>query len=213
MRAGKAPAYLLVGALSYPLVRLVFRARWQGTEHVPRRGGAVVASNHVSNFDPWPLALGVFPTQFRFMAKIELFRPPLSLLLRLVGSFPVDRGAPDRAALATAVELCRAGYLVLMFPEGTRRSKGLRKRFDPKPHTGAARIALRAGVPLVPAAVRGTERLSRLGPLRVVYGPPIDVSDLAALDNRAAAHEATRRLLAAIEELESSLWRDAPAPG
>jgi 1-acyl-sn-glycerol-3-phosphate acyltransferase len=166
----------------------------------------VIASNHLSNLDAFPLALGVFPRrQLVFMAKIELFRPPLGTILRVLGGFPVDRSRPDRDALQTAVDLCRRGELLLMFPEGTRRAKGLRKRFVPTPHSGAARIALRAGVPLIPAAVSGTDALGRLGPVRVAYGAPIEVADLATGDRRTAASVATERLMAAIAELEASL--------
>jgi 1-acyl-sn-glycerol-3-phosphate acyltransferase len=94
---------------------------------------------------------------------------------------------------------------VVMFPEGTRQAKGLRKRHTARPHTGAARIALAAGAPLVPAAIAGTDRLSRLGPLRVAYGPPIDVSDLEGVDTKTAAQVATDRLMAKIDELKESL--------
>src|SRR5207244_3505344 len=102
----------------------------------------------------------------------------LAPLLRHGGAFPVRRGMNDRTAVQTAVELARAGDIVVMFPEGTRRKKGLRKKFRPQAHTGSARIALMAGVPLVPAAIVGTDRLSRLGRLRVLYGEPIPLDDL-----------------------------------
>jgi len=92
-----------------------------------------------------------------------------------------------------------------MFPEGTRRRKGLVKRHEARPRTGAARIALEAGVPLVPAAVSGTDRLLRLGPLHVAYGPPVEIDDLRGRDVRDASQEATDRLMARIDELEGSL--------
>ncbi len=197
--------YRAIALASWPLVRIGLRGRFAGAGNVPD-GGAVLASNHLSNFDGWPLGIALFPRRgLRFMAKVELFRPPLGPVLRALGCFPVDRSRPDREALATAVDLCRAGELVVMFPEGTRRRKGLRKRFVAEPHTGAARIALRAGVPLVPAAVAGTDRLSRLGPVRVAFGPPLDLSDLAGLDRRAAATVATERLMSAITQLEQTL--------
>ena len=108
-------------------------------------------------------------------------------------------------AIATAVELARAGHVVAMFPEGTRRRKGLHKKFEARPRTGAARIALEAGVPLVPAATRGMDSLARLGPLRVAYGEPIPLDDLRDQDLREASTEATERLMARIAELEASL--------
>jgi 1-acyl-sn-glycerol-3-phosphate acyltransferase len=94
---------------------------------------------------------------------------------------------------------------VVMFPEGTRRRKGLRKKHEARAHTGAARIALSADAPLVPAAINGTDRLSRLGPLRVAYGPPIPLDDLRGQEISPAAREATERLMAEIRELEASL--------
>jgi 1-acyl-sn-glycerol-3-phosphate acyltransferase len=92
-----------------------------------------------------------------------------------------------------------------MFPEGTRRQKGLRKKHVARAHTGAARIALGAGAPLVPAAIKGTDRLSRLGPLRVAFGEPLDLSDLEALDLKSGSEMATERLMARIEELHETL--------
>jgi 1-acyl-sn-glycerol-3-phosphate acyltransferase len=139
------------------------------------------------------------------MGKSELFNPVLGPLLRAGGAFPVRRGERDAEAIATAVRLCREGQVVVMFPEGTRRKKGLRKRHEARAHTGAARIALRAGAPLVPAAIKGTDRISRVGPLRVEYGKPLPIDDLRGQDVKRAAHEATERLMAAIRELEGAL--------
>lgn len=187
-------------------MRLLFRATWRGADNVPDATGAVLASNHLSNTDGWPLALGVFPRRtLRFMAKVELFRPPLGVLLRALGCFPVDRERPGSGPLRTAVSLARSGEVVVMFPEGTRRQKGRAKRFEPEPHVGAARIAMRAGVPLIPVALAGTDRLSKLGPIRVAYGPPVSLGDLKDLDRKAAATIATERLMSAIKDLEDTL--------
>jgi len=198
--------YLVLGAVSRPVVGALFRLRAHGLENVPSEGGFVLAANHWSNLDPWPLGLPLYPRRFlRFMAKSELFWFPLGPIIRAGGAFRVRRGEGDAEALQTAVTLARAGHAVVMFPEGTRRRKGLRKKHEARWHTGAARIALEAGVPLVPAAVAGTERLARLGPLRVAYGPPIPLDDLpeSSLEQRAQA--ATDRLRSAITELERSL--------
>ena len=115
------------------------------------------------------------------------------------------RGEQDENAIATAVGLARDGNAVVMFPEGTRRRKGRRKKHEARFRIGAARIALEAGVPLVPAGIAGTDRLARLGPLRVAYGPPIEVADLAGAPIREAAHVATQRLEKAVAELEDSI--------
>ena len=195
--------YLLVGGLSWPVVKVVFRHRATGTENVPSAGGLVLAANHWSNFDPWPLAIPFFPHRFfRFMAKAELFWFPLGRVIEAAGGFRVRRGEQDDEAIATAVALVRDGHAVVMFPEGTRRRKGLRKRHEARWRTGAARIALEAGVPLVPAGIAGTERLGRLGPLRVAYGCPIAVDDLASLPAGDAARVATDRLAEAVHGLE-----------
>lgn len=198
--------YLLVGGVSWPVLKVLFRLRAKGVENLPATGGFVLAANHWSNFDPWPLGVPLFPGRFlRFMAKSELYWFPLRLVIDAGGGFPVRRGERDDVAIATAVRLAREGHAVVMFPEGTRRRKGLRKKYEPRWHTGAARIAYEAGVPLVPAAVAGTNRLARLGPLRVAYGIPIDVGDLAQTPPQEAARIATDRLRAEIARLEESL--------
>ena len=189
--------YLVIAVVSWPVLRGLFRLRATGVENLPA-GPFVLAANHTSNFDPWPLGLPLFPRRFlRFMAKSELFWFPLSLVVRAGGGFRVRRGEGDVEAVETAVRLCRGGHVVVMFPEGTRRKKGLRKRHQARWHSGAARIAIKAAVPLVPAAIAGTDRLSRLGPLRVAYGAPV------SLDG--GADEATERLQDAVESLEESL--------
>ena len=199
------PLYLVIAALSWPFVLGPFRLRARGTENLPP-GGFVLGANHTSNFDPWPLALPLFPRrQLRFMAKSELFNPILGPLLSGGGAFPVQRGHGDLEAIQTASELVRNGEIVVMFPEGTRRKKGLREKHQARPHTGAARIALDADAPLVPAAIKGTDRLSHLGPLRVAFGPPVPIEDLRGEEVKGAAREATERLMSAIHALEDSL--------
>lgn len=199
-----SPFYLFVGTVSWPFVRGLYRLRVRGLEHLPA-GGFVLAANHTSNLDPWALGMPLLPhRQLRFMAKSELFNPVLAPFLRAGGAFKVRRGEGDMEAMRTAAELARQGEIVVMFPEGTRQKKGLRKKHTARPHTGAARIALTAGVPLVPAAITGTDRLSRLGPLRVTYGEPIDLSDLEGMDAKEACAEATERLMTKIEELRTA---------
>ena len=200
-----SPLYRIVGTLSLPFVKGLYRLHARGLEHLPE-GGFVLAANHTSNFDPWPLGIPFLPDrQLRFMAKSELFNPILAPFLRAGGAFKVRRGEGDVEAMRTAIELVKDGEIVVMFPEGTRQTKGLRKKRAARPHTGAARIALAAGAPLVPAAIAGTDRLSRLGPLRVAYGEPIDVSDLDGADTKTSAQVATDRLMTKIGELKETL--------
>jgi 1-acyl-sn-glycerol-3-phosphate acyltransferase len=197
--------YNVIAAATWPLLYGVFRLSSTGKENVPE-GGCVLACNHVSSFDPWPLGIPLWPHTFmRIMAKSELYWFPLSKIIEGAGAFPVRRGQHDTVAIETAVRLAHEGNVVTMFPEGTRRTKGLVKRFEARPRTGAARIALEAGVPLVPAAVSGTDKLLRLGKLRVAYGPPVEIDDLRGKEIAEAAQEATARLMARIEALEASL--------
>jgi 1-acyl-sn-glycerol-3-phosphate acyltransferase len=193
--------YRTIARGSSPLVYGLFRLRAEGRENLPAQG-FVLAANHLSNFDPWPLGLAVYPRPLRFVAKAELYKPVLGAILEACGAFPVRRGERDPEAYRTAVRLAQEGEIVAMFPEGTRRAKGARKKWVARPHPGAARIALAAGVPLVPAAVTGGDRLARLGPLRVQIGPPVETSDLVGIPRREAAERATERLMERIAELE-----------
>jgi 1-acyl-sn-glycerol-3-phosphate acyltransferase len=201
-----ATSYFSYGLLSWPVFRFLYRLRATGLENLPAEGGFVLAANHTSNLDPWPLGMPLWPRrQLHFMAKVELFNPVLGPLLRLGGAFPVRRGERDLEAMETAIGLCREGKVVAMFPEGTRARKGIVKKFEHRARTGSARIALSAGVPLVPAAIAGTDRLLRFPKLRVAYGQPVPLDDLAELSPREAAHTATERLMSAIYALREQL--------
>ena len=155
----------------------------------------MLAANHTSNFDPWPLGLPLFPRRFlRFMAKSELFWFPLSLVIR-AGGFRVRRGEGDVEADRDAVRLCREGHVVVMFPEGTRR-KGCGNATRP------AGTRARPGSRSRPRC-RSSRRRSA-GPtgsagsaLRVAYGAPV------SLDG--GADDATDQLRDAIETLEATL--------
>ena len=197
-----------MGVLLLPAMKSLYRLQAGGVENLPAEGGYVLASNHLSNFDPWVLAYPLWPRRrLRSMAKAELFNPLLAPLLRASGAFPVRRGGSDRDAYRTAIEIVRSGEVLLVFPEGARRSKGRwkGKRRRQQVQSGAARIALSAGGPLVPAALVGTDRLTRLGPLRVSFGSPIATSGLEGRPRHEAAAALTERLMTAIRELEADL--------
>jgi 1-acyl-sn-glycerol-3-phosphate acyltransferase len=183
---------------------LLYRLRAEGLEHIPSDGGFVIAANHISALDPWALGYPLWPRRrLRWMAKVELFRHSfVGWMARAGGAFPVRRGEHDQQALQTAIDVVRAGDVLVMFPEGTRRRKG---RPRPRPHSGAARIARSAGVPLIPAAVAGTDRPGRLERWRVAYGPPIPLGDAAGDGGRRAADVATERLMEEIALLEERL--------
>jgi len=189
--------YRLIAFLSRPFVYGLFRLEVEGKENLPR-AGFVLAANHTSNLDPWAIGLPLMPTRWlRFMAKSELYWSPLSLVLDAAGAFKVRRGEGDVEAIQTAVDLVRDAEIVVMFPEGTRQKKGLRKKWAARPRTGAARIAHKAGAPLVPVAIKGTDGLARLARWKVAYGEPFEPG--------ADAQAATERLMREIDALHETL--------
>lgn len=146
--------------------------RWQivGRENVPADGGLVVASNHVSYWDPVVVGCAL-PRKIFFMAKAELFAiPVLGPVIASLGAFPVNRQGTDARAVKKALQLLRQGELVGIFPEGTRSHNG---KLLP-PHVGVAMLALRAKVPVLPVAVVGSRGV--FGRVRVVIGRPLDFS-------------------------------------
>jgi 1-acyl-sn-glycerol-3-phosphate acyltransferase len=156
------------------IIPLVAKLRTEGLENVPKDGPVILASDHISWFDI-PLVSIRIPRITHYMAKIELFGiPVLGGILRLLGAFSVRRGEGDREALRTAQRVLQEGELLIIFPEGHRSGGHL---IEGK--SGTALIALRAGVPVVPVAVFGTERILkgfRIGPfaprVTVRYGKP-----------------------------------------
>lgn len=160
------------------LVRVVFRTRLSGAENIPA-SGAIIAGNHVSYLDPI-LMWCASPRPVHFMAKRELWDSPvIAWMLPRLWGFPVTRGEPDRTAITTATELLKAGELVGVFPEGGRAEEGSDELRAAQ--GGAAFIALRAGVPIVPVAFVGTEKAWPKGAKRprlvrtyISVGAPID---------------------------------------
>jgi 1-acyl-sn-glycerol-3-phosphate acyltransferase len=192
--------YEIVRLAAWIPLRLLFRLHVEGVEHVPA-GGAIIAPTHRSNFDSLVVGVALRGRMLRFMAKAELYRyGPLAWILRSAGAFKVERGKADTDAVAMAIGLARAGALVCVFPEGTRNRDG-----RARPHSGAARITMAAGVPMVPVLVSGTDRV-RLFPPRLprfvaTFAEPIAVDDLGELDERWRARRITERWEAAIARL------------
>ena len=161
-------------AIAFFLV-LLFRWRVTGAENIPVSGGVIIASNHISNFDPFVVGTAV-SRKLHFMAKEELFvNPVMRAIIQWLGAFPVRRGASDRTAIRTAINLLENGNMVGLFPEGTRSKNGQLGQAEP----GLAMIAAKAGATIVPTAVIGTNKVFRDGSLlpqfRVYFGKPIVV--------------------------------------
>jgi 1-acyl-sn-glycerol-3-phosphate acyltransferase len=182
-----SPAYRLVVRLVRPVLRVVTRRDWRGAEHLPA-GGFVAVSNHLSYTDPFTHAHflvdhGIPP---RYLAKDAVFELPVAgRIVRAAGQIPVRRGSVDAAkALQAAVDAVRAGECVAVYTDGTlTRDPGL---WPMTGKTGAARIALTTGAPVIPIAQWGPQELLapygkrphllRHPTVHVWAGPPVDLS-------------------------------------
>ncbi|NLY74288.1 MAG: 1-acyl-sn-glycerol-3-phosphate acyltransferase [Firmicutes bacterium] len=164
------------------LLKLLCRYRVIGKENFPRSGPVIVASNHLSNWDP--LMIGVaMPRQIFFVAKEELFRIPLvSALIKAWGAIPIKRGRGDRDALSKSLDLLKHNHAVGIFIEGKRNLGNPETMLKPQP--GAAMLALKSGAPVVPVALINTNRILRsLKRVRVIIGKPIRFTDKTGLES------------------------------
>ena len=162
--------------LAYVLLVLFFRLRVRGREHIPARGGFILAGNHVSYMDPLVFGAGS-PRALFYMARDTLFRQPLfGWFLRKIHAFPLKRNAADFEAIHKGLKHLDAGHGLLIFPEGTRADSEATGR----PFAGVGFLARKANVPVVPAYVSGTKEAMPKGtkkihcvPVCVRYGAPI----------------------------------------
>jgi 1-acyl-sn-glycerol-3-phosphate acyltransferase len=140
-----------------PVLMLLFWLKRIGREHIPAKGGVILAPNHRSFLDPWVVGVCLRRPAY-FVAKRELFeRRWMGWFLNSLGAFPIRRGESDEEAMETARQLVERGEAVLIFPEGTRIRRG--SLGDAR--RGVGRLALETGAPVVPVAVAGTERARR----------------------------------------------------
>ncbi|GEB48261.1 MULTISPECIES: lysophospholipid acyltransferase family protein [Streptomyces] len=211
--------YVLLG----PLLRLLFRPRIQGLEHIPERGAAIVAGNHLSFSDHF-LMPAILRRRITFLAKAEYFTGPglkgrlTAAFFRSVGQIPVDRSGKGagRAAVEEGLTVLRRGELLGIYPEGTRSHDGRLY----KGRVGVASMALEAGVPVVPCAMVGTfelqppgRKLPRPGPVTIRFGKPLDFSRFAGLEGeRAVLRAVTDEIIHEIMRLSGQEYVDMYAP-
>jgi 1-acyl-sn-glycerol-3-phosphate acyltransferase len=198
-------SFYWIGTLfGYLAVKLFGRVKYIGVENVPIKGGVLLCGNHVSYIDPPALASGV-PRLVHFMAKSELFDIPLlGKFIRSVGTFPVKRNTADRTAIKTAIQYLQNGEVVAMFPEGMRSLDGKLKEASP----GVGMIALKAKAVIIPVGLIDTQKLLpphtrffRFCKVKIIYGEPVDISDLYGQSGREAVEEVGRRVMSAIAKL------------
>jgi 1-acyl-sn-glycerol-3-phosphate acyltransferase len=217
-------AFRFAESIVRPLVRLLTRHEWRGRENVPLTGGCVVVVNHTSHADPFVVAhyLVNVPRLPRFLGKESVFRIPVAgRILSSAGQIPVYRETADASrSYSAAVAAVRAGECVVIYPEGTlTRDPDL---WPMRGKTGAARVALETGCPVIPLAQWGSHRVLspygkdlRLVPpqrVTVAAGPPVDLSGFQGrpVDARALLG-ATDAIMDALSALVGQL-RDAEPP-
>ena len=209
-----------------PLAKAIWRPTVVGLEHVPRTGGVILASNHLSFADSVVIPV-VVPRKVVFLAKSDYFTGPgvkgtaSRLWFEGLGMLPVDRD-DTKAALAsldTALEVLARGEAFGIYPEGTRSRDGRLYRG----RTGVAHLALTAGVPVVPVGLTGTEKLQPVGsslprvvPITVRFGAPVEVAGrYDGVPTGRARREVTDEIMAAIAHLSgqepAGVYNERPA--
>lgn len=208
-----------------PAIKLAWRPKVEGLEHVPATGGAIFAGNHLSVADEFFLG-AVIDRPIAFWAKEDYFTTPgvkgmfFKTLMNGLGAIPVHR-AGGRAALSAfddAIPHLQAGGLVCIYPEGTRSPDGRLYRG----RTGAARLALAAGVPIIPVGVIGTEKVQPIGQVlptikrdavTIKFAKPIEVSHWKdSASESSAAREITDSLMKTIQQLTGQTYVARYAP-
>jgi 1-acyl-sn-glycerol-3-phosphate acyltransferase len=208
--------YRLLKRALIPVVHLMFHPRVEGLAHVPSTGPAILCANHLSILDPVIVSVVVPRTVF-YLGKSEYFGWRWRWFFGRLGVMPVVRrgGAAGESSLERGRAVLDAGALLGIYPEGTRSPDGRLYRGK----TGAARLAIRTGAPLVPIGVIGSRALMpphawlpRPGPVVVRFGPPLDFSEYGGRDHdRLALREATDALMSAIAALSGQTYADVYA--
>ncbi|TDT39138.1 1-acyl-sn-glycerol-3-phosphate acyltransferase [Streptomyces sp. BK208] len=211
--------YVLKYVLLGPLLRVVFRPRIEGLDHVPGSGAAIVAGNHLSFSDHF-LMPAVLKRRITFLAKAEYFTGPglkgrlTAFFFRSAGQIPVDRSGKEagKAAIREGLGVLDRGELLGIYPEGTRSHDG--RLYKGK--VGVAVMAIRAGVPVVPCAMIGTfeaqppgRKIPKLHPVVIRFGEPLDFSRYAGMEGEKAVLRAvTDEIVHAILTLSGQEYVD-----
>jgi 1-acyl-sn-glycerol-3-phosphate acyltransferase len=192
---------------------LLLNIQIKGRQHVPQSGPYIIASNHLSWTDI-PLVPAYLSTQVVYVAKEELFKGKMNWLVRFLGAIPVKRGEADRQLLRAADDLLKRGKVLIIFPEGHRSET---RQMIPA-NAGVGMIALRAGVPIVPVAVCGSEyALKKFRPrVTITYGEPLILQPkgpkITKEDITAATNTTMQRIAAMLPSSYRGVYGTEPAP-
>ncbi len=146
----------IIRSLTGSLSKLFFPLKILGTENIPKAGGFILASNHLSNIDPFVVGLAAQPRWLTYMAKDSLFQNKIfGYILSKCGAFPLKRENRDIGAMKGALKRLKSGYGLLVFPEGTRRRQNHQNEFLP----GVGFLAIKSGVPIIPVLVKDTDKV------------------------------------------------------
>ena len=186
--------YRVLIAILRPLVHVIFPHRVTGVENIPKDGPVLLCSNHVSMLDPVFIACAV-KREIRFISKKELFDNKfLGPILTKMGMFPVNRGGTDMAAMRTCMGILKEGGVLGIFPQGHRWRKDENRELQ----SGAAVMALRSRVPVIPIHVEAPVKPFRF--IRVRVGAPVKLDDIPRLDAPSVEQ--------AGERLKDAIWQD-----
>jgi 1-acyl-sn-glycerol-3-phosphate acyltransferase len=190
-------------SIAAPVMHTYFRGLIHGMENIPSEDPVVIVSNHASNYDP-PIISNCVRRPVAYMAKEELFQIPIfKKAIALCGAYPVSRGSADRQAIRDALKFLNDGWAVGLFLEGTRTPTG--RIYNPK--RGAALIAAKAKVPLLPVCLWGTQEIEKHGiiprpvPITVRIGKLIDVPTSTDKDELEAVTQKCADTINALHDL------------
>ncbi len=210
--------YRIVRRVFWIAGRVMWRMTIEGRELVPAEGPFVLAPVHRSNID-FAMISCVTDRKMRFMGKDTLWKVKwFGRLITILGAYPVHRGVADREALRSTIEILKGGEPLVLFPEGTRRSGAKVEEL----YEGAAYVAARAGVPLVPVGIGGSEaalpkgsKVPRFGKVHLIVGPPIlppEIPEGRRNPSRRAVHQVTLQLQKELQRLFDLAQQKAGAP-
>ena len=210
--------YWFMKGILKPLLRALYRIRPEGLENIPRKGPAIIAANHVSFLDSFFIPLVIKRRKVTYLAKADYFKSwKTSWFFKGVGQISCERegGSKSQQSLEIALDVLEGGNLLGIYPEGTRSPDGVLHRG----RTGVARLAIHAGVPVIPCGLIGTEdvmpknakmpRIGRRLKVRVRFGKPLDFSRYAGQErDRFALRSATDEIMYEIMQLSGQEYRD-----